>query len=273
MTESSAFAERYGPWAIVAGASEGVGRELARKVAANGVNCILIARREGPLAELAELIRAESGVECIPASIDLAAPDAFDRILATVGSREVGLYISNAGADPNGSHFLDRKIETWVELVHRNVLTTIRCLPPLRRPDARTTSRWAAARGLGRGLWWSAVHGGLLGCEGVRPALRRVPLGRAAPLRRRRACRSCSSRRTRRRCADFLQTRASRCRPGWLPRPTSPRSVWRGCRWARSTAGGRSPGFARAGVRTRVRVVSALSKKVFGPDRSERSGR
>ena len=105
MTESSAFAERYGPWAIVAGASEGVGRELARRVAANGVNCILVARREAPLAELAELIRAESGVECIPASIDLAAPDAFDRILATVGSREVGLYISNAGADPMGRIF------------------------------------------------------------------------------------------------------------------------------------------------------------------------
>lgn len=126
MSESSTFADRYGPWAIVAGASEGVGRELARKVAANGVKCILIARREQPLAELAEQIRAESGIECIPASIDLATPDAFDRILATVGSREVGLYVSNAGADPNGSHFLDRKIETWVELVNRNVLTTMR---------------------------------------------------------------------------------------------------------------------------------------------------
>ena len=119
--------EKYGPWAIVAGASEGVGRELARKVAANGVNCILVARREKPLVELAERIRAESGVECVPASIDLAAPDAFDRILAAVGSREVGLYISNAGADPNASHFLDRKIESWVELVDLNILTTMRC--------------------------------------------------------------------------------------------------------------------------------------------------
>ena len=124
---SSAFAEKYGPWAVVAGASEGVGRELARRVAANGVNCILVARREKPLAELAERIRAESGVECIPASIDLAAPDALDRILATVGSREVGLYVSNAGADPNGSHFLDREVESWAELVERNVSTMMRC--------------------------------------------------------------------------------------------------------------------------------------------------
>jgi len=40
------FAEKYGPWAIIAGASEGTGREFARQVAAQGVNCILIARRQ-----------------------------------------------------------------------------------------------------------------------------------------------------------------------------------------------------------------------------------
>jgi len=127
VSDASAFAQKYGPWALIAGASEGVGRELARKVAANGLNCILIARREKPLAELAEQIRTESGVECIPASIDLAAPDAFDRIVAAVGSREIGLYISNAGADPNGSHFLDREIETWLQLVQMNLLTMMRC--------------------------------------------------------------------------------------------------------------------------------------------------
>ena len=121
------FAERYGPWAIVAGASEGVGRALARRIAANGVRCVLVARREQPLAELAQQIRDESGVECVLASVDLAKPDAFDRILAAVGSREVGLYVSNAGADPNGAHFLDRKIETWIELSDLNIQTTMRC--------------------------------------------------------------------------------------------------------------------------------------------------
>ena len=42
------FAERYGPWAVIAGASEGTGRAFARKIAAEGVRCILIARREAP---------------------------------------------------------------------------------------------------------------------------------------------------------------------------------------------------------------------------------
>jgi short-subunit dehydrogenase len=121
------FAERYGPWAVIAGASDGTGREFARKIAAQGVNCFLIARREGPLAELAELIRKESGVECATASIDLAAPDSFERVVRAVGDREVGLYVGNAGADPNGSRFLDADLKAWVDLVHRNVLDTLQC--------------------------------------------------------------------------------------------------------------------------------------------------
>src|SRR5580698_11594454 len=62
------FAERYGPWAVIAGASEGTGRAFSRQVAAKGLNCLLIARREAPLAELAGQIRSEHGVECLTAS-------------------------------------------------------------------------------------------------------------------------------------------------------------------------------------------------------------
>src|SRR4029453_5432102 len=51
----------------------------------------------------------------------------FGRILRTVGAREVGLYIGNAGADTNASHFLDGEIEAWVDLVNFDVLTTMRC--------------------------------------------------------------------------------------------------------------------------------------------------
>jgi len=121
------FAVRYGPWALILGASEGTGRAFARKIAANGVPCILIARREKPLLALAEEIRAESGVKCITSTIDLAAPDAFDRIVAAIGPREVGLFVSNAGADPHGSYFLDRDIATWLDQIQRNVVTMARC--------------------------------------------------------------------------------------------------------------------------------------------------
>ena len=121
------FNEQYGPWAVIAGASEGTGSAFARQVAARGVNCLLIARREGPLKALAEEIRANSAVECLTASIDLAAGDAADTIAAAIGYREVGLFISNAGADTINRRFLDHDIDGWIELVDRNVTTVVRC--------------------------------------------------------------------------------------------------------------------------------------------------
>src|SRR5690349_12902601 len=110
------FKHRYGPWAVVAGASQGTGAAFSHQLAKKGLNLILISRREGPLNAIADEIRRDSGVECVTAAIDLARPDAIDSIVQVTGDREVGLYISNAGADPNGSQFLNKPVQTWVDL-------------------------------------------------------------------------------------------------------------------------------------------------------------
>ena len=123
----SEFADRYGPWALVAGASEGTGRALAAELAARGLNLVLLARRQGPLDALASELRGAHGVECIAASVDLGAPDAVRQVVEAVGDRDIGLYVANAGADPYASHFLDRPAEDWRALVMRNVVTVMDC--------------------------------------------------------------------------------------------------------------------------------------------------
>ncbi|CAN5415360.1 SDR family NAD(P)-dependent oxidoreductase [soil metagenome] len=125
---------RYGPWAIVAGASEGTGQAFSRQLAAAGLDCILIARREAPLTALADELRRQYGVECVTATIDLARPDACDLIVAAVEDREIGLFVANAGGDPNGASFLDRSVEAWAELIARNVTTTMRCCHHFAKP-------------------------------------------------------------------------------------------------------------------------------------------
>lgn len=115
------FAKKYGPWALIAGASEGTGAEFARQLAEKGINLILVARRQGPLDALSAQIAAAHGVECVTAAIDLALPDAVDRMAEAAGRREVGLLLLNAGADPNGSMFLDNDLANWDVLVARNV--------------------------------------------------------------------------------------------------------------------------------------------------------
>lgn len=118
--------ERYGPWALIAGASEGTGASFARQLAADGVNCVLVARRETPLTALADELRSTFGTECVTASIDLSAPDAVEQMAAAAGGREIGLFIANAGADTNGSQFLDTDLANWDALVMRNVMMVMR---------------------------------------------------------------------------------------------------------------------------------------------------
>jgi short-subunit dehydrogenase len=120
------FREKYGPWAVIAGGSEGTGRSFGCQLAAIGINCVLVAK-DGPLEETAAEIREKYGVEVVTAALDLAASDAADQIFAAVGNREVGLFVNNAGADWFGERFLEVGIEGWLALAHVNIDTMLRC--------------------------------------------------------------------------------------------------------------------------------------------------
>jgi short-subunit dehydrogenase len=118
MTE---FVEKYGPWAVVAGASEGVGASVARLLGERGVNVVLAARRQNVLDEVAATVKTETRT----VAIDLSLPVADGALASATEDLEVGLLIYNAGADPNASRFLDKPLAAWQELVGRNVNTVL----------------------------------------------------------------------------------------------------------------------------------------------------
>lgn len=115
---------RYGPWAVIAGGSEGVGAEFADQLAAAGLDIVLLARREGPLAETAERIRRHGG-RVRTLAVDLTAADAADRIAAATADLEVGLLIYNAGANTHSAEFLDGDLDAFAAMNALNIATPL----------------------------------------------------------------------------------------------------------------------------------------------------
>ena len=89
--------ERYGEWALVTGASAGIGAEFARALARDGVNVALAARRAERLQQLASELEQRFGVETRTFPVDLAAEGAAEQLARDVDSLEIGVLVNNAG--------------------------------------------------------------------------------------------------------------------------------------------------------------------------------
>ncbi|KPK15340.1 MAG: hypothetical protein AMJ62_09515 [Myxococcales bacterium SG8_38] len=119
------FLERYGPWAVVAGASEGIGASFSRKLAARGLNLVLVARRADPLQKLAAELRSEHEVEAHVLSLDLGSADAVAGMSAATETLDVGLMVYNAAFSPIGT-FLEIEVQEHLKAVDVNVLGPLR---------------------------------------------------------------------------------------------------------------------------------------------------
>lgn len=140
----SAFRGRFGPWAVVAGGSDGIGAAFAREMARRGLHVALIARRVEPLDRTAAGLRADFGVEVRTIRADLTAPDVSERVAAQTADLDVGLFVYNAGSNRALKRFLELSVE---ELLY---MLQLGCRGPL------LLSRHFAARLAERG------RGGLL---------------------------------------------------------------------------------------------------------------
>ena len=181
MSISAGLAERYGPVALVTGASSGIGREFARLLAVAGLDLVLVARRRDRIEALAKDLSQAHGVEVAALPLDLARRDFLDVLLPFCEGRDIGLVVSNAGLGAKG--LLDETPRQTLEAVldvncRAPLLLAHAFVPRLRARgrggviltgsiEAYTPTPWsvgysaskAFARALGEGLW-----GELRGC-------------------------------------------------------------------------------------------------------------
>lgn len=111
---------KYGPWAVIAGGSEGVGASFAHLLADAGINLVLIARKSGPLETTAAQVRAK-GVEVRTLELDLLHPGALNTIRSVSDGLDVGLVIFNAGANSYGHEFVTSDLDRVRGVIDLNI--------------------------------------------------------------------------------------------------------------------------------------------------------
>lgn len=116
--------EKYGSWALITGASSGIGAEFARKLAGMGLNLVLAARRIERLEELASLLSASHNVKAVPVKTDLTREDSIHELFRATEGMEIGILINNAGFGSTVS-FADADPFKDAEMVKLNCLAPV----------------------------------------------------------------------------------------------------------------------------------------------------
>lgn len=114
----------FGPWALVTGASSGIGREFARQLAANGFNLVLTARRTDLLDQLGRELSEQYNIETRSLTADLAQPESIAHIGKTTADLDIGLFIGAAGAGSPAA-FLDETMDKQLTVVQVNVAAQV----------------------------------------------------------------------------------------------------------------------------------------------------
>jgi short-subunit dehydrogenase len=111
--------DQFGPWAVVTGASSGIGKEFARQIAASGINLVLVARREALLEEVGVELSKICGIEHRVVVADLSDDRFMEKLITATEDLDVGLVVSNAGTASPGK-LLTKNLDELIQLLRLN---------------------------------------------------------------------------------------------------------------------------------------------------------
>jgi short-subunit dehydrogenase len=115
---------KFGPWALVTGASAGIGREFASQLADSGIHLVLSARRARELESLGRELQGRAGIQHRIAPVDLTQDDAVSILERATSDVDLGLVVSNAG-DASPGEFLSASREGLHSIVRINVVANL----------------------------------------------------------------------------------------------------------------------------------------------------
>ena len=114
------FNQKYGSWALITGASSGIGEEFANHLAKKGLNLVLVARRKERLEKLARQLGSEYSIQVKTVKADLLQEGFLDEVRKTTDSLEIGLLVNNAGLWKMGE-YLEISQEDEFRMIDLNI--------------------------------------------------------------------------------------------------------------------------------------------------------
>jgi len=154
LREPDAFRRRYGPWALVTGATSGIGQAMATLVASAGINVVAVGRRERELKAFAEDLADSYGVQTVAVPADLADSGGIEAVEDAAAGLDIGLLAAAAGFGTSG-RFVD------ADMVAEQSMLDVNCRAVL------TLAHTAAVRMTERGTGGIVLIASLVGRQGT----------------------------------------------------------------------------------------------------------
>ena len=119
------FKNAYGEWALITGASSGIGKALAWEIAGKGLNLVLVARRQAELEKLEKDLKKQYSVSIIVCHADLSKQAGIDNVISRTEKLGIGLLVLSAGMENNGL-FVKNDLNAELQVIQLNVISTLK---------------------------------------------------------------------------------------------------------------------------------------------------
>lgn len=112
--------KKYGSWALVTGASSGIGKAISEQLAAQNINIVAVARSEKNLQQLKQRLEDQYRIQVMVLIADLSEPEGYNHIEQATENLDIGLLVASAGTENNGG-FIDNSLQSNEQLITLNI--------------------------------------------------------------------------------------------------------------------------------------------------------